>query len=108
GDVIRQRSKYLQEVLHWTMMVPYLRWSNSYYLPAYQAGHLLRLERDELNRFYQRYYRYTHRKVRVISQLQRTVDSGALRREKPFYLGDPSVLEEYFTQAEREGILSPT
>lgn len=107
GDVIRQRSKYLQEVLHWTMMVPFLRWSNVYYLPAYAAGHLLRSERRELVRNYSRYYRARRTEAETIFQLQRTVDVGALRREKPFYLGDPTLLESYFRSADEAGVLDP-
>jgi hypothetical protein len=107
GDVIRRRSKYLQEVLHWTMMVPFLRWSNAYYLPAYEAGHLLRTERDELVTTYSRYYGYKRRQAEVITQLQRTVDAGALKREKPYYLGDESILASYSKRADEEKVLQP-
>lgn len=105
GDVIRRRSKYLQEVLHWTMMVPFLRWSNTYYLPAYQAGRLLRSDRVELVQNYTRYYGSKRREAETISQLQRTVDVGALRRETPFYLGDQGILEDYFRKADEQRVL---
>ncbi|MBI2139156.1 hypothetical protein HYU13_06195 [Candidatus Woesearchaeota archaeon] len=107
GDVIRKRSKYLQEVLHWTMMVPYLRWSNTYYFTAYEAGYLVRVERDDFVGNYRRFYGTKHDELTEMSQIQRIVDAGALKREDRYYEGKQKILDEFSSRADEEVALEP-
>ena len=41
GEALEKRSKYMKEVLRWSMLGPYLQWSNAYYFPAFQAERLV-------------------------------------------------------------------
>jgi hypothetical protein len=107
GDVIRKRSKYLEEVLHWTIMVPYLRWSNTYYFTAYEAGYLVRLERNDFVGNYRRFYRTKHDELTEMSQIQRIVDVGTLKREDKYYEGKQSILDEFSSRADEEVALEP-
>jgi len=108
AEVIQKRSKYLQEVLHWTMMVPFLRWSNTYYLKAYQAGHIILQERDDFIFNYKRFYSMGNNLVTALSQIQKIVDVKVLSKERNrLYFGDQTILESYSAVANKERILEP-
>ncbi|MHB8568090.1 MAG: hypothetical protein ACYC7D_15915 [Nitrososphaerales archaeon] len=107
GDVIQNRPKYLQEVLHWTMMVPYLRWSNAYYLPAYEVGHTLRLDKDDLIRNYERFYRRRHDTLTQRDQIGNIVSVGAIKKENGFYIGDDDVFLRFQKEADALASLEP-
>lgn len=107
ADVIQQRPKYLQDVLHWTMMVPYLRWSNAYYLPAYEAGKAIKLDRVDLIGNYRRFYRVKSNILSEVNQISNIVDSEALHRESGFYVGDEEILQRFSQEAEKVASLEP-
>lgn len=106
GDVIRQRSKYLKEVLHWTMIVPYLRWCNSYYLPSYEAGRSIKLETNDFVDNYKRYYGIRRDYPTEINQIQRIVDAKAISKSEGFYEGQEDIFKEYSREADKEPLLA--
>jgi hypothetical protein len=107
SDVIEKRSKYLQDVLHLTMMVPFLRWSNAYYFPSYEAGHLVEMENGELVNNYRRFYRTKHEPMTEMNQIQRILDIKVLSMKGDYFAGEPGIFESYSSNADKEAILEP-
>jgi hypothetical protein len=105
GEVLQKRKKYLTEVLHWTMIVPYLHWSNAYYFPAAMAGHLVKTEKDELINNYTRFYEGRHPLDVNTVQLDRIVTVDILSRQGGYYNGEEEILEQYLDSAERDTLL---
>jgi hypothetical protein len=108
GEVLRKQANYLQDVLHWTMITPFLRWCNAYYYPAFVAGHLVKAEQTELvsnyNRFYGSYGR-TQEGVVETGQIQRVVHVNILSKEGRYYEGEQTIFEEFMTNAKNDSIL---
>lgn len=107
GEVLQRRKKYLTEVLHWTMLVPYLHWCNAYYFPAAMAGHLVKTGKDELVNNYTRFYEGWHPLNVNTVQLDRVVNVDILYRKGNYYDGEQKILEEYITNAEKDSLLEP-
>ncbi|MCX6659151.1 MAG: hypothetical protein NTX81_02040 [Candidatus Bathyarchaeota archaeon] len=107
ADVIEKRSKFLQEVLHLTMMVPFLRWSNAYYFPSYEAGHLVEMENEELVSNYRRFYQRKHEPMTEMNQIQRIVDIKVLSMKDTCFTGMPEIFNNYVTDADNAAILEP-
>jgi len=105
GSVIEQRSKYLQEVLHWTMIVPYLRWSNSYYLPSYEVGRLVKMERNDLIDTYVRFHEARRPMLTYLGQIQHVLDVQILFSEGSCYRGSEEIFERYSRNADQEVVL---
>jgi hypothetical protein len=105
STVMQERNKYLTEVLHLTMMVPYLRWSNTYYLPSYEAGRLIKLAREEFFSYYVWYYRKPEKQYIFIDQSQKVIDTGILKREDNLYVGLEDIFETYSKAADKEKLL---
>jgi hypothetical protein len=106
GEVIRTRTEYLREVLHWTLIVPYLRWCNAYYLPAYKAGHLMQADQEELASYYTRYYGRLHDISAEEPQLESIVNAKilALRQER-YYEGKQAILNEFAANVKQDPTL---
>jgi hypothetical protein len=107
SEVIQQRSKYLTEVSHLTMIIPYLRWSNAYYLPSYEAGRLVRMGKDYYINNYISYYRMPEKRIVFVNQIQRVLDAEILTREKDYFVGDEKIFDTYSKIADKEKILQP-
>lgn len=106
GEVLQRKRKYLTEVLHWTMIVPYLHWCNAYYLPAAMAGHLVRTAEEELVNNYSRFYEgFTYSLEVDTVQLNRVVKAEILSKEGSYYDGYQQILENYISNAERDPLL---
>src|SRR5579875_1029071 len=104
---IQERSKYLTEVSHLTMIIPYLRWSNAYYLPSYEAGRLIRMGKEYYINNYISYYRMPEKRIVFVNQIQRVLDAKILTREKDYFVGDEGIFETYSKIADKEKILQP-
>jgi hypothetical protein len=108
GEVLRKQANYLQDVLHWTMITPFLRWCNAYYYPAFVAGHLVKAEQTELvsnyNRFYGSFGR-TQEGVVETGQIQRVVHVEILSKEGRYYEGQQTIFDEFMTNAKSDSIL---
>jgi hypothetical protein len=108
ADVIRRRSKYLQQVLHLTMIVPFLRWSNSYYFPSYEADRLVKMHDKEIIANCRRYYGVRTDEETAKSQLQSMVERDIFTRDASGnYRGIDQTFEEYKSSADRDAILAP-
>lgn len=108
ADVLQKHAKYLQEVLHLTMIVPFLRWSNSYYFPSYEAGRLVKMRNDELVSNCKRYYGIRTDQDAAANQIQLIVESKILTRDSnDYYQGNETTFSEYSSNAEKLGILEP-
>ncbi|MCJ7506155.1 hypothetical protein MUP05_06780 [Candidatus Bathyarchaeota archaeon] len=107
AEVIEKRSKYLHEVLHLTMMVPFLRWSNAYYFPSYEAGHLVEMENGELVSNYRRFYQMKHEPMTEMNQIQRILDIRVLSMKGDYFAGEPEIFRNYSADADNAAILEP-
>jgi hypothetical protein len=107
GEVIQRRSRYLSQVLHWTMMVPFLRWSNTYYFPAYEAGRLVRVERGDLIVNYKRFYGTRVATIDANDQIQQIVTAKILKKNGLVFDGMKEIYEGYVSNADKERILEP-
>lgn len=103
AEVLERSYPYLREVLNLTMIVPFLRWSNAYYLPSYEANKMLYLEEKSLVEHYKRFYKTTTSDP--LDQIQRILDTKVIKREQNLIMGDSKILEDYFEKAEQDKIL---
>lgn len=109
AEVMQKKAKYLRDVLHWTMMVPYLQWCNTYYFPAYEAGHLVKTERDYLIQNYRRFYETIHLRSAETDEVQQVVDAELLTKDHTMYEGTREVFDAYAHRMDSENVLeSPT
>lgn len=103
GEVLRKRTEYIREVLHWTMIVPYLRWCNAYYLPAYKAGHLMQADQEELAAYYTQYYGRLHDVTAEEPQLESIVNVKILSlKQNRFYEGKQAILNEFAANVKQD------
>jgi len=103
--VLERRFEYIREVLKWTMMVPFLEWSNAYYFPAYEARSLLKLKDDDYFGHYQRLYGRTRKESEIISQATKIKDAGVLLRDEIFWTGDEKIFEEFSKQSDENRLI---
>jgi hypothetical protein len=101
SDVISLKSDYLTNVLHWTMMVPYLRWSNAYYFKSLEAGQLTPLDRTTYVDSYSMLYG-TGARGNELSQLTHLMDASILHKEDSYYIGEQSVFQSFNEHARRD------
>jgi hypothetical protein len=104
GDVISKKSSYLTSVLHWSMMVPYLRWSNAYYFRSLEVGELTPLDRGAFSDSYRGLYQ-SQAKGNELSQMTHLVDAGVVRKEDRFYVGEPTIFDAFMSQARSDADL---
>ena len=107
GEVIQRRSRYLSQVLHWTMMVPFLRWSNTYYFPAYEAGRLVKVERSDFIHNYRRFYGTRVAAIDANDQILQIVAAKILKKNGLVFGGVQTIFDDYVSNADRDRILEP-
>jgi hypothetical protein len=103
AEVLERSYPYLRQVLNLTMIVPFLRWSNAYYLPSYEANEKLYLGEESLIEHYMRFYKYTTSDPS--DQIQRILDTQIIRMEQNLITGNSEILNDYFEKAEQDKIL---
>jgi hypothetical protein len=103
--VLEQRFDYIREVLKWTMMVPFLEWSNAYYFPAYEAGTLLRWKDDDYFGHYHRLYSRPKSDIEILAQTTKVRDAEVVLQQGDFWVGDEEIFEEFSKQSDREHLL---
>lgn len=105
GSVLEQRFDYVREVLKWTMMVPFLEWSNAYYFPAYQASSLLRWTDNDWHGYYDGLYGRTKSDAEIVSQTSKLREAGIIVRDNRFWTGDEEIFDEFSKQSDRQQLL---
>ena len=91
GRVLESSHQFLTEVLHLTMIKPFLRIENSYYWPAHQLGGLLRIKRERFGRVYSKYY--GPRPPKFEGHLQSLIRKKGLLAEQDNVVGAPEIME---------------
>jgi len=91
GRVLQASHHFLTDVLHLTMITPFLRLENAYYWPAHQTGSKLHLRRDRLSKTYSEYYR--QRPPKFETHLQSLVRKEALVSERGLVSGVDEILD---------------
>ena len=105
GSVLERRFEYIREVLKWTMMVPFLEWSNAYYFPAYEARALLRWKDEDYFGCYHRLYGRPRNEAETVSQTTKVKDARVVLRDAGFWVGDDEIFEEFSKQSDRQQLL---
>ena len=102
GDILRQRGTYMREVLHWSMMVPYLRWTNAYYWRALEADRLPLMNQAALEASYSNIYgRPTH--GHPTTQVMRLARAEVFHKiAGNQYEGDREIFEPYAQRASEQ------
>ncbi len=91
GRVLQASHDYLTDVLHLTMIKPFLRIENSYYWPAHLSNSKLRVQRRRLAGMYAEYY--DHAPVKFETHLQSLVRWDALVAEDGMVTGADEILD---------------
>ena len=106
GEVLRTRQEYIRQVLHWTLIVPYLRWCTSYYLPAYKAGYLMQADLEELAGYYARYYGRVYDRSSEEPQLESLVNVRVLSlKQNRYYEGKQAILNDFAQNVKQDPVL---
>jgi len=90
GGVLQANHQYLTDVLHLTMITPFLRVENAYYWPAHRAERMIRIRRERFEAVHRHYYGRTS--AHFESNLQSLIRKGALEREKGNIVGTDEIL----------------
>jgi len=99
GDILRQRGTYMREVLHWNMMLPYLRWTNAYYWRALEANSLPLMSLKGLQESYSGIYG-TPTHGHPTTQVMRLANAQVFHRQSQGqYEGDPEIFGPYSQRA---------
>ncbi len=91
GRVLQSGHQFMTEVLHLTMIKPFLRIENSYYWPAHHVGSYLNIRRERLGRQYSKYY--GPRPPKFEGHLQSLIRKGSLVAKKGAVSGAPEIME---------------
>lgn len=95
SEILEKGYGYIRDYLHLTQIVPYLRVSNSYFLPSYASGKLLFLSEEEIRKHYLFYYRKTRPIIKIRGQINDIVDAHILEREENFVVGNEEIWKQY-------------
>ena len=99
-SVVQESLQFLRFALRFSQVVGYIRWANSYYLTAWDAGRAVTLPIDQLNGRYADYYGSFHRSdLEREGQLQRVADAGLLRWDEEGVTGEPDIANRYLKEA---------
>lgn len=103
ASVVQESFQFLRFVLHFSQVVGYLRWANSYYLTSWESGRGVTIPADQLNSRYSTFYGSFHRSdLEREGQIQRVADAGLLVWDKRGITGAEEITEAYLKGAQRE------
>lgn len=95
SEILEVGYGYIRDYLHLTQIIPYLRVSNSYFLPSRYSGDLLHLTAEELRKHYRFYYRVTKPLLKIKGQIDDIVDADIFEREDEMIVGKESIFQDY-------------
>jgi len=95
AHTIRNGYAYIKEYLRLTSIVPFIRWSTSYFLPSIEADKLLFLNKTAIINYYQELYNlYYATLTKMSNQLDQVVNVGILHKEDKFIFGDKKIFDK--------------
>lgn len=92
ADVLRNGLGYMREYLKLTSIMPYIRWSTSYYLPSHQTESLISLSQRALIRNYSDIYQTRPFEGKASNQINRLVSVGIFEKDNNFIVGNQEIL----------------
>jgi hypothetical protein len=95
SEILAKGYGYIQDYLHLTQIVPYLRVSNSYFLPSHASGDLLHLSEDEIRKHYRFYYQKSKPKIKIRGQVNEVVEAEIFEREGDYIVGNKDIWNQY-------------
>lgn len=95
SEILAKGYAYIQDYLHLTQIVPYLRVSNSYFLPSHASGGLLHLSEEEIRKHYRFYYQKSKPKIKIQGQVNEVVEANIFEREDEYIVGNEDIWKEY-------------
>ena len=107
ADVLKEHSQYLKEIMHWTMITPFLRWSHSYYRPALEAKGLIEVKQTELASYYNQFYGPWRVTANEDAQIDCVVQARILEYTKgqSYLHGYQPILDEYVSNVSKDPML---
>lgn len=95
SEILAKGYGYIQDYLHLTQIVPYLRVSNSYFLPSRASGELLHLSEEEIRKHYRFYYQKSKPIIKIRGQVNEIVEAKIFEREDEYIVGNRSIWKDY-------------
>jgi hypothetical protein len=99
SEILETGYGYIRDYLHLTQIIPYLRVSNSYFLPSRSSGELLFLTAEELRKHYRFYYRVTKPLLKIKGQIDDIVDADIFDRDDELIIGKERIFQDYIEAA---------
>lgn len=94
--VLRRGFAYIQDYLHLTLITPFIRLSNSYFLPSYESEKLLEFSIEDFRKSYHDIYNIRKSKNKISRQLSYITEQNILQETKRgFYTGERGIFEEF-------------
>ncbi|MEE9116855.1 MAG: hypothetical protein V3U09_08165 [Thermoplasmata archaeon] len=97
SDILGRGYSYVRDYLHLTQIIPYLRVSNSYFLPSHVFGKLLFLSEEEIRKHYMFYYQKSRPLIKMKGQINDIIDAKILNREEDYVTGNRDIWKQYST-----------
>lgn len=95
SEILEVGYGYIRDYLHLTQIIPYLRVSNSYFLPSHSYGNLLYLTAEELQKHYRFYYRVIKPLRKIKRQIDDIVEADIFEREDGMIVGRERIYQDY-------------
>jgi len=113
ADVLRKGYPYMSKHLRLLQIVPFLRIANSYYLPSYQLGELLSMEKHKFVRFIEHYlklfYNHTTTRTKLNNQINQVVASNILQKQHDKISGYENIFSDFLSDfSAMKGLKSST
>ena len=97
SDILGRGYSYVRDYLHLTQIIPYLRVSNSYFLPSHVFGELLFLSEEEIRKHYMFYYQKSRPLIKVKRHINDVIEARILNREEDYVVGNEDIWRQYTT-----------
>jgi hypothetical protein len=96
AQVLQEGFQYLAQYMKLSQLVPFVRASNSYFLPARFTGRLLHMAEESFKDKFKAYYGRPHRIDRLLDYVDQIRDVRVFDpRERDFIVGEKTVFKDY-------------
>jgi hypothetical protein len=93
ADVLRGGFSYISEYLRLFSILPFIRWSTSYYMPSIERQELFSMDEPALIKSYRKIYVKKPLEIKATNHINELVSVGILHREGRFLNGDEGIFK---------------
>ncbi|MEE9236351.1 MAG: hypothetical protein V3U52_00970 [Thermoplasmata archaeon] len=104
---LERRYPYMKEVLRWTMMVPFLEASNTYYFGALEADTRLYWDADTYRNRHSHMYRRLSQRYEFLDRLRRMANADVITRQGKLWTATDSIYSHFVESPESRELLAP-